>query len=139
MGAGLKTVNGAGYLTNRRTYREIDTADTDVDLIDEVLDTRFDNGGRAVVSGHKQTIVIYVLPDDGETCNVTLYGRSNEEYDDGVASSSSAGVTEWSEYDARTGVGNEMIVHTDMPAGEYKVMVTTISSGGVTVRESHST
>jgi hypothetical protein len=48
-------------------------------------------------------------------------------------------VTEWSEYDARTGVGNEMIVYVDMPAGEYKVMVTYISDGGVTVRESHST
>ena len=139
MGAGLRTVNGTGYLTDRRTYREVDAADVDVDTIPETLDTRFDRDNKPVNSGHRQTIVLFVLPDDGETCNVTLYGRSNEELPEDDPSSSSAGVTEWSEYDARTAVGNEMIVYANMPAGEYKVMVTVISAGGVTIREAHST
>ena len=139
MGAGLRTVNGTGYLTDRRTYREIATNDTDVDAIPETLDTRFDQDGKKVNSGHKQTIVLYVLPDDGETCNVTLYGRSSEELPEGDPSSSSASVTEWSEFDARTAVGNEMIVYASMPATEYKVMVTAISDGGVTIREAHTT
>lgn len=139
MGAGLRTTESAGYLTDRLTYREVDTADTDVDAIPETLDTRFDRAGAPVSSGHKQTIVLFVMPEDSETCDVKLYGRSDEELPEGQASSSSVGVTEWSEYDAQTGVGNKMLVYKDMPAGEYKVMVTNISSGGVTVRESHST
>lgn len=140
MGAGLKTIDSHGYLTDRTTYREVDTNDTDVDAIEEVLDTRVDASGNPVVNGHRQTIALFVLPEDGETCNVTLYGRSNDESQEESASSSSpSGVTEWSAYDTQTGIGNKMLVYTDMPAGEYKVMVTAISDGAVIIREAHST
>ena len=140
MGAGLKTIDSHGYLTDRATYREGDTADSGVDDIPEILDTRIDESGNPVVNGHRQTIVLFVLPEDSETCDITLYGKSDDEtQEESVSSSSPSGVTEWSQFDAKTGVGNEMLVYPAMPAGEDKVMVTTISSGSVILREAHST
>ena len=124
-------------LSGRSTVREVDTADTDVSEIAESIDTTLPEGQGSVPRGDHATLVLYAILEGGATAaHIDLYGRAT---DDESSSSASSGNDEWCYYggwdvDAK----NLMVVLADMPASEYKVMVTSLDAGSVIVREQHS-
>lgn len=137
-GVGQRGLYMSTRLTARETLREVAAADSDVDSVVEILDTRLPEGPGEVPRGDHATLVLYVVLDGGVTAaTIRLYGRCDPEV--GSSSSPDAG-DEWAFYDDwAVDQKNLMIVLSDMVASEYKVMVSAITgSGAVIVRESHS-
>ena len=138
MSAGRKGTDDGSFLTDRRTLRIVDTADADVDSIDEVLDTRIDNTDNGNSRGHETTIAIFALFDGPTGATIQLWGHGSDESFEG-SSSSSLDSGEWCKYDEKAITENTMLVYASMPAGEYKVVVSSITgSGDVVIREAHS-
>ena len=139
MGAGRKHHEDGNFLTDRQTLRTVDTADADVDAVEEVLDTRVDSDDRPGNRGHQTTIALFVLLDGPLGATVQLWGYAAAETDEGGSSSLSSGTSEWCQYVEQAVTKNTMLVYPQMPAGEYKVVVSSITgSGDVIVREAHS-
>jgi hypothetical protein len=141
MSAGKKSHADSNYLTHRVTVRAISSADTDVDAIAEVIDTRFDETERPVVSGHHATLALFLLLDGITSADVYLYAKGDEEpFEEGSSSSSPSGVSEWCVYGSKATItANTMLLFQDMPAGQYKVFIDNLAgSGEVVVREQHS-
>jgi hypothetical protein len=142
-GAGRKPVVGS-YRTERVTYRSVDTADTDVDAIEETIDTRYDRNSdqtMTVTTGADSMLALYVLLAGPSAATIQVYAKaSDEDQEDSGSSSSPAGTSEWAFYVEKS-VDSKNLLHVmwPLPAGIYKVMVTSITgSGDVIIRESHS-
>ena len=139
MGVGQRGLAASTRLTGRSTYREVTANDADIDAVTEVLDTRAPEGVGEVSRGDHATLVLYAVLDDAVTAaTISLYAKCDGELDE--SSSSADAGDEWAYYDDwAVDVKNLMVVLADMPANEYKVMVTGITgSGTVIVREQHS-
>lgn len=136
--AGQRSLETSTRLTGRETVREVDAVDANVQDIVESIDTRATEGVGEVPRGDHATLVLYaILEGDVTAANIALYGRAT---DDESSSSASSGNDEWCYYDDwDVDVKNLMVVLADMPASEYKVMVTSLTgAGSVTIREQHS-
>lgn len=145
MGTGKRSVQTSNRLSGRVTLREVAANDTDIDSVAEVLDTRIPptaEGRGEVPRGDHATLVLYAVLADGATAaTISLYGKCNDEETEGESSSSSPDLgDDWSYYDDwAVDTKNLMVVLPDMPASEYKVLVTGIAGGGrVIIREQHS-
>jgi hypothetical protein len=128
-------------LTQRRTVRDADVADANVDAVDEVIDTRFDDNAQPAAHGYDATLAIFVVLDTAATVSIELWYRGNDEEDDGESSSSSpsGAAGDWCRYVVVAGMAvNTMLVYPNVPAGEWKVVVTA-TDGRVIIREAHST
>lgn len=137
MAAGRKSTSDGSFLTDRRTLRTVSAADSDVDSVEEVLDNRIDGTDNGNSRGHDTTIAIFVLLDGPSGATVQLWASGSEE-EEGSSSSSLAG-GEWCKYAEQAVTGNTLLVYSDMPAGEYKVVVSSITGAGdVVIREAHS-
>lgn len=139
-GAGKKDVVGT-YLTVRRTYRDVTSADTDIDAIDEVIDTRVDQDGKPVTTGANSLLALFVLLGGPTAATIHVYAKAtDEEAAESGSSSSPSGTAEWAfNVEKTVDTKNLMTALWPLPAGIYKVMVTSITgSGTVTIRESHS-
>jgi hypothetical protein len=149
-GIGQRGLALSTRLTARATVRTVVAADVSVDAIAEILDTRLPEGVGEVPRGDHATLVLYVMLCGVEAVTIELYGRADvvgEEDPDLSSSSSSSSSSsaeachDWAKYGEAilTGPESRMVVLPDMPASEYKVMVTGITgSGSVIVREQHS-
>ena len=147
-GIGQRGLALSTRLTARATVRTVVADDVSVDAIAEILDTRLPEGVGEVPRGDHATLVLYAVLCGVESAVVELYGRADvvgEEDPDlssSSSSSSSAGAChDWAKYGEAILAGPEsrMVVLPDMPASEYKVMVTGITgSGSVIIREQHS-
>jgi len=139
MGTGQRGLAMSTRLSGRATVREVTANDASIDAVTEVLDTRVPEGVGEVPRGDHASLVLYAVLNGGVTAaTISLYGRCNDELEE--SSSSPDTGDEWSYYDDWTVDGkNLMVVLPDMPASEYKVMVTGIAgSGSVIIREQHS-
>jgi len=120
------------------TVRDVTVVDTDVEDIAEIIDTTAPEGQGGVPRGDHATLVLYAILEGGvSAAHIDLYGRCSDEES---SSSPASGEDEWCYYDGwDVDVKNLMVVLADMPASEYKVMVTSITgSGSVVIREQHS-
>ena len=140
MGTGQRGLAMSTRLSSRATVREVTAVDTNIDDVEEIIDTRVPEGAGEVPRGDHATLVLYAILDGGVTAaTVVLYGRCNDEL--GESSSSPDTGDEWAKYGSweDVDVANRMVVLPDMPANEYKVMVTAITgTGAVIIREQHS-
>jgi len=137
-GTGKRSLQTSTRLTGREAVREVDVVDANVQDIAESIDTRATEGVGEVPRGDHASLVLYAILEGGVTAaNIALYGRAT---DDESSSSASSGNDEWCYYgDWDVDVRNLMVVLADMPASEYKVMVTSMTGvGSVTIREQHS-
>ena len=138
-GVGQRGLSLSTRLTGRATIREVTAADSGVDAVSETIDTREPEGQGEVPRGDHATLVLYAVLDGGVTsATIQLFGRCNDEL--GESSSSPDLGDEWAFYDDWTVDGkNLMVVLPDMPANEYKAVVSAITgSGAVIIREQHS-
>jgi hypothetical protein len=139
MGVGQRGLSLSTRLSSRATVREVTAADADVGSVVETLDTRVPEGVGEVPRGDHATLVLYVVLGGGVTAaTIQLFGRCNDEVES--SSSSPTSEDEWCFYDDWTAdAKNLMVVLPDMPASEYKVVVSAITgSGAVAIREQHS-
>jgi hypothetical protein len=137
-GTGQRSLQTSTRLSGRVTVRDVDTNDPNVQDIAEIIDTRQTEGQGGVPRGDHATLVLYAILEGGTTAaNIALYGRASDEES---SSSPASGEDEWCYYDDwAVDAKNLMVVLPDMPASEYKVMVTGITGGGtVAIREQHS-
>jgi len=141
-GAGRKPVVGT-YLTRRVPYREVSAIDANIDAFEAIIDTRIDEDDRSVTSGASSLLALFVLLGGPSAATLDIYARatSEDEAAAGSSSSSSSGsIGTWAFYERIT-VDTRNLLHVmwPLPAGEYKVMVTSITGDGeVTIREAHS-
>lgn len=139
-GTGQRGLDTSTRLAARTTLREVAAAESDIEKVTQILDTRRPEGPGEVPRGDHATLVLYAVLAEGATAaTIQLYGHCDDEVDDS-SSSSPDPEDEWAFYDDWTvDVKNLMVVLPDMPATEYKVMVTSITGGGrVIIREQHS-
>ena len=138
-GAGRKTVDG-NALTQRKTVREVDSADTSVDDVAEIIDTRVDDNAQPSARGSGTTLALFAVLDGAANVDLSLWYHGNDEETEGESSSSSPSGApgDWCKYVAVTGITeNKMLVYASVPAGEWKVVVDA-TDGGVIIREAHS-
>lgn len=137
MSAGRKHHEDGNFLTNRVTHRTVDAADTGPLAVEETLDTRVDGNPNGGNRGHYTTMALFIVLDGPVGATVQIWGNGSDETDG--SSSSSSGTHDWCRYVEQAITGNTMLVYPDMPAGEYKVVISSITgSGDVIVREAHS-
>jgi hypothetical protein len=141
-GAGRRDVVGTG-LTERVTYREVTSIDADIDDFDDVIDTRYDGNDQSVSYGANGTLALYVILGGSATAaTLQLYALGTDESEAGESSSSSpsGASSEWCFYEEFTvDTKNLLKQFVDLPAGEYKVMVTVLTgSGSVIIRNAFS-
>lgn len=139
-GAGRKPVVGS-YRTERITYRTVDTVDANIDAFEDVIDTREDTtvNDAPTTTGADCTLSLYVLLNGPTAATLHLYGKATDE-SESEGSSSSGAVSSWA-YHSELTVDEKGLLNvvTDLPADEYKVMVTSITgTGDVVIREVHS-
>ena len=140
MGVGQRGLDVSTRLTGRSTLRSVLANDASIDAVTEVLDTRENEGVGVVTRGDHATLVLYAVLSGGVTAaTISLYGKCDAEIEESSSSSPDPG-DDWCFLDDwAVDVKNLMVVLADMPAGEYKVMVTGIAgSGEVIIREQHS-
>ena len=142
-GAGRKPVVGT-YRTGRVTYRTTDSVDSDIDDINAVIDTRNDSTSdqvMTVTTGADSMLALYVLLAGPSAATIQVYAKADDEAEaDSGSSSSPTGISEWAFVEEKS-VDTKNLLHVmwPLPAGVYKVMVTSITgSGDVVIRESHS-
>ncbi len=138
-GSGRKTIDG-NALTERKTVREVDTADPSVDDVDEIIDTRVDDNDQPAAHGYGATLALFVILDGANSVDIALWYRGNDEEEDGDESSSSpsGAAGNGCRYAVVAGiVVNTMLVYASVPAGEWKVVVDA-TDGSVIIREAHS-
>lgn len=139
-GAGRKTIDGRA-LTQRKTVREVDGPDANVDAVAEIIDTRLDDNERPAAHGYEATLVLFIILDTASSVNIALWYRGNDEEEDGDSSSSSPSGADgnWCRYAVVAGMlVNTMLVYSGVPSGEWKVVVDA-TDGATIIRESHST
>lgn len=136
-GTGQRSLQTGNRLSGRVTVREVAAVDGDVSDIAEVIDTTLPEGVGSVPRGDHATLVLYaILEGAAAAAHIELYGRAT---DDESSSSASSGNDEWCYYGGwDVTAKNLMVVLADMPASEYKVKVTSLDAGSVTIREQHS-
>jgi len=142
-GAGMRNNLVGNRLTPRVTVREVDAIDASIDDVSEIIDTRLSESSAPVTRGDHATLALFVILIGGATAaTLQLFARGNDESDSGSSSSSSAGDNPWCLVEQfNVTVDNLLNVFVDLPAGEYKAMVTAITGGSddrVIVREQHS-
>lgn len=142
-GAGRKPVVGT-YRTERITYRTVDAADADIGDFDEVIDSRYDRTSdqpMTVTTGADSMLALYVLLNGPSAATIQVYAKATDESEEESGSSSSpASTEEWAFLEEAT-VDSKNLLHVmwPIPAGVYKVMVSSLTgSGEVIIRESHS-
>lgn len=141
MGVGRKTVHGRA-LTQRKTVRDVDTADANVDAVAEIIDTRLDDNENGVAHGYEATLALFLILDGAIGVDISLWyrGHDEEEEDEDSSSSPSGAAGNWCRYAVSTGIAvNTMLVYPSVPAGEWKVVVDALTGEGLIIRESHST
>ena len=141
-GAGRKPVVGS-YRTERVTYRVVESADANIDAFEEVIDTREDAtvNDSPTTTGSDCTLAIYaLLGGEATAATLQLYAKATDESAEEPSSSSSGSVSSWAFHSEFSVDAKGLLrVTVDLPADEYKVMVTSITgTGEVVIRESHS-
>ena len=139
MGVGQRGLALSTRLSSRVTVREVAAADADIDAVTEIIDTQVPEGAGEVPRGDHATLVLYAVLDGPSAAKIKIYGHCDDEL--GESSSSPDAGDEWALYGAELDVtsDNLMTVLVDMPANEYKVMVTSVTgTGNVIIREQHS-
>ena len=138
MSAGRKHHADGNYLTDRQALRSVDVADANVDAVAEILDSRVGLDGTDGSRGHETTLALFILLDGPSGATIQVWGNGADE-EESSSSSLPSGASEWCQYVEETLTKNTMLVYPQMPAGEYKIVVTSITgSGDVIVREAHS-
>jgi hypothetical protein len=142
-GAGVSNNLIGTRLTPREEYRTVSAADSDLDAIAEEIDTRLSESGGANVIGTGQTLALFLVLIGGATgATFELYIYGGDDLDEGSSSSSGAGSDAWCLVDSAFSITQDALkLFTDMPAGRYKVMVTSVTGGSgdtVIIKEQHS-
>ena len=142
-GVGLRNNLVGNRLTPRVTVREVDAVDASSAAVDEIIDTRLNEGETMVTRGDHATLALFVILIGGATAaTLQLFARGDDEAEDEGSSSSSPGDDPWCLAGALSVTADNLLqVFVDMPAGEYKVVVTGITGGvgtRVIIREQHS-
>jgi hypothetical protein len=143
-GAGVQNNLIGSRLTPRLDVRAVENADADLDSVVEEIDTTKNESQGANLRGDGQTLALFVIllgGATGATLELWIYG-GEEDAEGSSSSSSDDGSDAWCLVDTAFSVtSNALKLFTDMPAGRYKVMVTSITGGSgerVLVKEQHS-
>lgn len=140
-GAGRKDIQGSA-ITERKTYREVDAVDSDINDFTEVIDTRTDDNEQSVSRGANNALALYViLGGDATAATLQLYAKGTDESEEGESSSSSpsGASSEWCFYEEFSVDVKNLLKWFSLPASEYKVMVTVLTGAGeVIIREAHA-
>lgn len=141
-GAGVSNNLVGTRLTPREDYRTVSAVDTDVDQIADEIDTRLNESGGDNVMGTGQTLALFLVLIGGATgATLELYIYGGDDID-GSSSSSGPGSDAWCLVDSAFSITADALkLFTDMPAGRYKVMVTSITGGSgekLIIKEQHS-
>lgn len=139
-GAGVSNNLVGTRLTPREDYRTVSAAESDLDAIGEEIDTRISESGGVNVMGTEQTLALFCVLDGGATgATLELHIYAGDDID-GSSSSSGPGSDAWCLVDAAFSITENVLkLFTNLPAGRYKVMVTSITgSGDVIIKEQHS-
>jgi len=148
-GAGMQNNLVGNRLTPRVTVREVAAADASIDAVSEIIDTRLNEGGTTGTRGDHAILALFViLANCATAATLRLFAKGDDEVGNEASSSSSSSSSpgcsdsDWCLIDEfNVTVDNLLRTYVDLPAGEYKVMVTAITGGTgnrVIVREQHS-
>lgn len=143
-GAGVQNNLVGTRLTPREDVRIVATADTDVFDIEEIIDTRLNESGNPDLRGDGQTLALFIILVGGASgATLKLYADGGDDLAPGESlSSSSLGDEAWCLVDVAFAITEDTLkIFNDMPAGRYKVMVTSITGGSgdrVIIKEQHS-
>lgn len=142
-GVGRKPVVGT-YRTPRTLYRTVESADSSVDDVTEVINIAVDQAGNPTTRGSNSRLFLFVLLGGPSAATLQLFAKATDESEAGGSSSSSSspsGSSEWVFHveNATVDAKGLLWVIDLLPAGIYKVVVSSITgSGEVTIRESHT-
>ena len=147
-GAGMQNNLSGNRLTPRVAVRTVDAVDASIDAVSEIIDTRLNEGGTSVTRGDHTTLALFVkLFNCATAATLRLFAHGVVEEDEESSSSSSSSPDDCADSDwflveeFAVTADNLLQIYVDLPAGEYKVMVTGITGGTgtrVIVREQHS-
>ena len=142
-GAGVQNNLVGNRLTPRVTVRTVDDVDPSLDEVTEIIDTRLSESGGDNVRGDHQTLAIFAILANGATAaTLRLFAFGGDGDSQGSSSSSSLGEDAWCLVEEFSVTADNLLkIFVDMPAGEYKVMVTALTGGSgerVVIKEQHS-
>ena len=146
-GAGMQNNLSGNRLTPRVAVRTVDAVDASIDAVEEIIDTRLNEGGTSVTRGDHTTLALFVkLTNCATAATLRLFAYGAVEGDDESSSSSSSPGdcvdSDWFFVEEFAVTADNLLrILVDLPAGEYKVMVAAITGGEgdrVTIREQHS-
>ena len=123
-GAGMQNNLVGNRLTPRVTVREVDAVDASIDAVNEIIDTKLNEGGTMGTRGDHATLALFVvLANCATAARLKLFAKGDDETSDESSSSSSSSspacdASDWCLVDAfDVTVDNLLRTYVDLPAG----------------------